>query len=254
MEGKLIWFFQGKGALLLLEAALLGGGLEWLAAEGGPATAPLFTGLSIALRGLCLTVAIISLVGLGAVFAREILRPEAGARVFGSRLFWGHLAGTQWVLFLGLGLGSGVFQSDLLQVGGTLVVLGLGGAVLQVGSLFVGFALRSVPERSWETALGQVAKVFVYCGAGVLGVELTAGDPEAVGWLDGLTDLQYLAPILGVFLGLGGVRWLLHGDLQYALQGSEPSWRLRWRVRLLVLTAAAPLGGLAIPWWIRDRG
>jgi hypothetical protein len=252
VERRLLWFFQGKGALLLFEAALLAGGLGWAATWAGPATAVL-KGFSIAFRGFCFIAATLSLVGLGAALAREILRPGAGARVFGPRLFWGHLAGTQWLLLLGLDLGSGLLRSDLLQVGGALVVLGLGGAVLQVGSLFVGFALRSVPERSWETAPGQVAKVVVYCGAGALGVELVRGGPEAVRWLDALTEIRYVAPIVGIFLGLEGVRWLLHGDLQYALRGSEPSWRGRWRARLLVLTAVAPLGGLAIPWWIRVR-
>jgi hypothetical protein len=227
VERRLLWFFQGKGAALFFEAAWLAGGF------GGLLSVP--AGLITGLQWIFLAVGVFALAGLAVAFVREIVVPDAGRRVFGSRLFWGHLAGTQVAMALGLELGAGLAGGDLPRAAGALVLLGLGGAILQVGSIFVGFLLRSVPERSWETRFEMVAKMVVYAGAGLLGDGLLDQRAEVLELVPVLEAFRTAAPLFGFILGIGGLRWL----------GSPPRW--------LALAAVAPFGGLAIPWWIRRR-
>jgi hypothetical protein len=254
VERKLLWLFQGKGAALFFEAAWLAGGLSVVSHRVSPEIAKaLGKGVVIGLQGLPFFLGALGLVGLSIVFTREILRPATGGRVFGPRLFWGHLVGTQWALFLGLQLGVGLIHSDLEKAGGALVLLGLGGAVLQVGALFVGFLLRTIHERSWETRVEGILKVLVYSGAGTTGLALVRGEPDATQFLAPLDAYQLLAPIFGAVLGFLGLHWLVDPEVRRAFHAGSLPRRDRVRFLLLVITAIAPLGGLAVPWWIRMR-
>lgn len=252
-ERQLLWFSQVKGGLLFLDGA-------WLAAivvALGGVTSSTITGpsglLLAGLEVLLLGGGLLSLAGLGITFVREVVGSETGGRVFGPRLFWGHLTGVQFSLLCGLEFGGGLALSDLDRAGGALLVLGLGGAVLQAGGTFLGMVLRSVPERPWETTMETVVKVIVYVGVGISGLDLMAPEPQWTPLVALLEACRPVAPVASVLCGLVGVQWLIESKSQPDARTSRPGWSDWLSQRLLVATALLPVGGLAIPWWIRRR-
>jgi len=250
-EQKLLWLFQGKGVALFFEAAWVGSGLWALVGAQRSGFAVVLASVTSVLEVLLLVGGAGALVGLAVAFSREVLRSVTEPRVFGPRLFWGHLLGIQMALLCGLELGTGLACSDFDQAGGALVLIGLGGAVLQAGGALVGLLLRSVPERSWETVPENVVKTLVYVGAGLLGGDLAGEEPGALGLVPLLEAYQRIAPIFGAALGFGALRWLRHAEGSGELERGGPPRRRRLEDFLLKATAIAPFGGLAILWWIR---
>lgn len=248
-ERKLLWLMQGKGLALFLEAAWLGGTLWALAGTDSPAWVDAFTsGLRILEIALLLG-GVGALVALATVVARESLHPGREASVFGTRLFCSYLLGVQVALLCGLQLGVGVARSDVVQAGGALVVVGVGGTVLLTGGLLTGLS-----KRSWETGAERVAKLILYVGVGLSGVNLALDRPGALRFVPFLEAYELVAPLFGAALGAGALRWLREEEGSGDFEGTRSHRRRRFENILLAATAISPFGGLAIPWWIwRER-
>ncbi len=250
-ERRVLWFLQGKGLVLLFEAAFFAGGLWRLIDRAGPAWVGRADEILVVVEGILLCAVAVSLLGLARAFVRETVLPQTGRRVFGPRLFWGHLVGVQAAFLCGIELGIGLVRPDLAQAGSALALLGLGGVVLQTGALLLGLTLRSVPDRSWETNMERLAKIVLYASAASIGPDLAAQRPAGLEMVPILDGFRLVAPLVGVILGMWGSEWLCEPDTRQGAQRGVDSSPSRLRSRWLRLIAVVPLGGLATPWWIR---
>ncbi len=247
-ERTFLGLLQAEGVLLFCEAGCAAELLGVSRPEAPGRASPWLLGLF----GVCLLGGALGLAGWAVAYLREVARPQSGRRVFSPRLGWGHLAGSQLAVAFGLIFGTGVIQSGAGQAGGALIFAGLCGATLQVGATLVGLLFRSAPEGPLCTPGVMVMKVLGYSSAALLGLQLSLASGLEVGrLLRPFEVLLAVSPLLGALVGVHALRELADSAAWRASLSGRFPWRTRLRSLALAVTLVAPLGALAMPWWIR---
>lgn len=245
-EQRLTSLCRLKTLLLGLDGMLLGVAAIWLVRRE-PATAAwgggLWGWLTYGALGLAAAGFLAALViGLG-------LRVGPGTTSRDTApVIAGYVSLTQLAFLAGLWTGIYLEQGQHREIGALLQATALLGVV--VGCLWL---VVSLPwRRLWPNAptpgdtLLWIGLLFAVC---LLGIGLLVEPPDGAGLPARLRTAALLAPVWNLGLALLFLKDFLRPfRLREALQ-----LRPRWRMAVLLLTLAAPLGGLAIPFWIWAR-
>jgi hypothetical protein len=240
-DENILALYRLKTLSLTLDGAALLAGFHLLAAR--------FPGCTAALNGILqwATYASVALLGVGLLIqgtglAARLFRVSGLADGLSRHPTGRYLLLTQVAFLAGT-------QGAFLLTGGQVEPFG---ALLCLGSALcaVSAVLFFLPKAATRDL---ILWGFLFLSLSALG-GLVVLDPSLAGRslaiLDGLT---VLAPVwsLGLALALGG--WLFRPfSWRHALDRSLPC-RLRAVLGLVLVTAALPLGGLAIPFWIHAR-
>lgn len=241
-------FYRMKTFLLLFDTgALVLVGL-WLAKRFSWLDLPIGVGLAILAGSLLLSLAVSLVFGIW-TFALHFFRPDSWQREQDRHpamryAFLSSLA-VAWAFMTGVPAS----EKDTASLSFGLTV-GMMVCALALVFLLPGL-LRKLMGRSEERGLGPILWLLVFQVMGQLGTEM-GKSPEMA---RGLTQLAYrvvlLTPVWALLLwGFRG-SWVLRPFRLRDLFNPQLSPGCRWRIGLIALSSAMPMGGLAIPLWIR---
>ena len=231
-EAHVIAFYRLKTLFLALDSAAFFGtfrkaGFSWI-----PWTAIALASVGLMIQGLALSARLLRISRLAEGLARH---PQGR-----------YLLLTQTALLAGL-------YTSLLHGAGQVEQLGLllcyGGALCGVSAVLFLLLPTAAPPQGPDMTLWALLFLSISAWGGLIALDGRPGQPSLVV----LETLALLTPLwsLGLFLLLG--RWLVRPfswnqvfDLRY------PSI-FRFSLLFMVLSAALPLGGIAIPIWIHFR-
>ncbi len=233
-------FYRLKTFLLILEAAALA---RLLARLGGPSLS--FESPTIQLSPFLFLAALGVIAELTFLAMRVIgwfLRREMPYQPYGRALTL-----TQLALAAGLLFGPLLEAGDAPHTGLLLQAIGIGTAVASTLLFAPVSYLLMLPGRQVLVTLAWVVLFFELFVAGTI----LGGHPElAPPFLHLFKTAILLSPVwsLALFLGLRG--WLLNPfELRHLFERRLPG-KARAALAAVILTAAVPLGGIAIPFWI----
>lgn len=235
-EAQVTAFYRLKTLLLTLEgAAFFGATLiaSWNAAFPKVLwTAAALVGVGIVVQGIALVARLLRVSRLG-----EGLSHHPYGR---------YLLLTQVALVAGL-YGAALRMAGQVQQLG--VLLCLVGALCAVTSVLFLFLPPAVSPNGSDMTLWAILFLSFSAWGALIALDGEAGQPSLVV----LGILTILTPLwsLGLFCGFGG--WLLRPFSWRHVFDRRLPRRLRTILGFVVLTAAVPLGGLAIPFWIYVR-
>ncbi len=234
-------FYRLKTLLLILNGAAFFASLSSLAAQFPNWTGTLNRVVQFAMFGAIALAGIGLLIQTTMLVARVLRIPGFSAHLV-SHPYGRYLLLTHGAFLAGLEGAALVAGGQIVQFG---ILLGLGGVLC---------AALSIPFFLPGTRLGDLLlwlSLFVSLSAvGVLiGIEGPGSQQslKVLGWLTALSPLWGL----GLFLALGG--WLLRPFSWRHVFDQRLPVRFRIALASVILTAALPPGGLAIPFWIYAR-
>ena len=161
------------------------------------------------------------------------------------------VAGTALPFFVGYYAGDALAAGEVAEAVAAIVVSAAAAAVIELIALMAGI-FGSAPDGPRLRSAFSFVRILVYCWLGLMLHPATPRDfwlPDrslAVLAVAGMATLH-----LAAFLVVAPV--LLLPATRRDLSRRELPWREQARLWLLVLTAALPLGGFAMPWWLRHE-
>jgi hypothetical protein len=234
-------FHRLKTLLLFLDA----GALAWVLTLAGQ---PLFSFNSFPLREIApyLFLAALGLLAEGVLLAQRLLgwfrRQELSSLPYGRSVTF-----TQLALIAGLLFGSLLAVNKAATAGHLLVVTGLS-AVLLSALIFgpASFLLARPRNQTFMT----LAWVLLFFEAFVVGAVMYSQPELAPPFVVLFRTALAFTPVwsIALFFGLGG--WLIHPFRLRHLFDQRLPGSTRAVLMAVALTAAFPMGGLAIPFWI----
>ncbi|HEY2291409.1 MAG TPA: hypothetical protein VGM86_11970 [Thermoanaerobaculia bacterium] len=240
VENQRLAFYRLKTFALLLDAAAL----AWLLARlGGPVlrfdSPTLYLAPFLVLAGLGV---IVELSFLALRVAGWLLRRAMPYQPYGRSLTF-----TQLALAAGLLFGACLAAGQASNAGLLLIAVGIGTAVC-AALLFapISFLLMLPGRQAFVTLAWAVLFFELYTAGAVMRSQPELAPP----FLHLFNVAIALTPLwsLALFLGLRG--WLLHPFKLGHLVDHRLPGGARAVLAAVILTAAAPLGGIAVPFWI----
>jgi hypothetical protein len=234
-EAQVTAFFRLKTLLLVLDSAALFGAVP---AAVRSEVFPRILWIGAALAGVGM---VIQVMGLSARLLRIPLAQSLSRHPYGRYLLLTQAA------FL-----AGVYGISLLKAGQVQafgLLLCFGGALCVMVSVVFLFLPTAASPSGPDMTLWAILFLSFSAWGGLIALDRQLGQPSlaALGILAALTPLWSL----GLFLALGG--WFLR---PFSWR-DVADWKLppgfRATLAFVILTAALPLGGLAIPFWIYAR-
>jgi hypothetical protein len=234
-EAQVTAFFRLKTLLLVLDSAALFGAVP---AGVRSAVFPRALWIASTLAGVGL---IIQLTGFSARLLRVSLAQSLNRHPYGRYLLLAQAA------FL-----AGIYCVSLLKAGQVEafgILLCLGSALCGILSVLFLFLPTAGGSNGPDMTLWAILFLSHSAWGGLIALDGEVGQPSLIT----LAFFTALTPLwsLGLFLTLGG--WLLRPFSWRHVFDRRLPRRLRATLAFLVLTAAFPLGGLTIPFWIYAR-
>lgn len=245
-DEQTVRFYRWKSLALVLEGGAL---LEILMALAlrAPHLQPLLNSVVRYVMFISASLAVLGLAIQAVGSSARLLRIQNLAEILSRHPYGRYLLLAQTAFLAGIEGEFLLSQRQITQFG-TLLALG---SILCVMVLGVMMILSSFLALNRRTLLVWAA---IFLTLGALGaVVAVLGKTRVETFLAAYEVLTALTPLwsLGLFLALGG--WLLRPfSWRHVLDDALPR-RLRATLAFVALTAALPLGGLAIPFWIYAR-
>lgn len=247
---KKLGFYRMKTFLLILDTGMfvlvgqqLAGRFSWLAP-------PIDYALAL-LAGLLVLVLAVSLVARSWAFVEHFFRPVTWQRDQDRHPSMRYASLSSLAFIGGLFIGVPAAQQDTTSLARELAAYCT--QILSPMALFLLPGIfRKLSGRSEEDSVGAILWLLVFQLLGQLGAEM-GKSPEMA---QGLTLLAHRAVLLTPIwaLLLWGFRgsWVLRPFRMRDIFNPQLPLGFRWRIGLIALSSAMPMGGLAIPLWIRS--
>jgi len=110
---------------------------------------------------------------------------------------------------------------------------------------------QKLSGKSEEKGTGALLWLLVFQTLGEMGAEMGKKPDLAQGVTALFHGIVVLTPLWALLLWCFRISWLLRPFRLRDALNPEISRRSRWQIRMIAITSLLPMGGLAIPFWIR---
>jgi hypothetical protein len=246
--GKKLGFYRLKTFLLLFDT----GGLMYVFLRIGKR----FPGLDwpvgivlVLLIGLATLLLAVGLAARSRAFAVRYFKPDSWQREQDRHPV------TRYALLGGLAFSGGFLiglpaaERDIASLTRGLTFC-MAICVLQILFLLPG-TFQKLSGKSEEKGTGALLWLLVFQALGGMGEEMGKNPELARGVTALIRGIVVLTPLWALLLWYFRISWLLRPFRLRDAFNPQISRRSRWQIRMIAITSMLPMGGLAIPFWIR---